>query len=69
MNNSENNSGCLSLLIGAIIADFIIGWILMMLWNWLLVDLAKFPEITFWQGVGIVLLCNIIGNFFRKKNN
>lgn len=36
------------------------GWIVMLLWNWLLPPLFGFPTITFWQGLGILALCRIL---------
>lgn len=41
------------------------GWILMLLWNWLLVSLFGISTIGFWQGVGLILLLNLIGGFFK----
>ena len=41
------------------------GWILMLLWNWLLVSLVGISTIGFWQGVGLILLLNLIGGFFK----
>lgn len=63
-----NNNSCLSTFITALLAHALLGWIFMLIWNWLLVDLVKFPEITFWQGVGIIILGNIIVSMFRKKS-
>jgi hypothetical protein len=40
----------------AILFGFIVTW----LWNWLLPGLFGFKAITFWQGVGIVILARII---------
>lgn len=57
------NKSCLSILIGYAI----VGWILMMLWNWLLVSLVKLPEITYWQAFGLIFLLNIIGSAFRSN--
>ena len=36
------------------------GYVVMWLWNWLLPGLFGFKVITFWQGVGIVILSRII---------
>jgi hypothetical protein len=38
------------------------GWILMLLWNWLVPALFQGPVLTFWQGVGIVFLLSLIGS-------
>lgn len=56
------NKSCLGVLIGYAI----VGWILMMLWNWLLVDLVEFPEITFWQSLGVMILFRLFAGYFKK---
>jgi hypothetical protein len=41
------------------------GWLLMALWNWLLVGFGL-AEISFIKGCGFVILLNLIGGFFRS---
>lgn len=36
------------------------GWIVMLLWNWLMPELFGLPLISFWQSVGLLLLCKIL---------
>ena len=36
------------------------GWILMLLWNAVLVPLFGFGALKFWWAVGILLICNIL---------
>jgi hypothetical protein len=45
-----------------VIAVFIAvgGGIVMLLWNWLLPTLFGWPEITLWQGFGLLMLCRIL---------
>jgi len=38
----------------------ILGYPLMLLWNWLLPDIFGLPEITFWQAIGLNLLSTIL---------
>ena len=38
----------------------ILGYPLMMLWNWLMPVLFKLPEITLWQAIGLNLLSTIL---------
>ena len=38
----------------------ILGYPLMLLWNWLLPDIFGLPEITFWQAIGLNILCTIL---------
>lgn len=67
--------GAILVLLGILLLAFAImcfeGWILMLLWNWLLVSLFGISTIGFWQGVGLILLLNLIGGFFKttvRKN-
>jgi hypothetical protein len=39
---------------------FIGGEVVMRLWNWLLPGLFGWQHITFWQGLGLLLLCRIL---------
>ena len=36
------------------------GWVVMSLWNWLTPALFGFRTITFWQALGLLLLCRIL---------
>ncbi|HBL31815.1 MAG TPA: hypothetical protein DD490_33755 [Acidobacteria bacterium] len=36
------------------------GGIVFFLWNWLLPTLFGWPEITFWQALGLLMLCRIL---------
>ncbi|MEI6243880.1 MAG: hypothetical protein WCQ64_02435 [Acidobacteriota bacterium] len=36
------------------------GWIVQLLWNWLLPTLFGWPAVTFWQALGLLLLCRIL---------
>jgi hypothetical protein len=36
------------------------GVVVLQLWNWLVPPLVGLPEITFWQGLGILALCRIL---------
>ena len=67
--------GAILVLLGVLLLAFALmcfeGWILMLLWNWLLVSLFGISTIGFWQGVGLILLLNLIGGFFKttvRKN-
>jgi len=44
----------------AALALFVIGLVIMLLWNALVPDLFKGPVITFWQAVGLLLLSHIL---------
>ena len=36
------------------------GWVVMSLWNWLLPGLFGWRMITFWQALGMLVLCRIL---------
>ena len=38
----------------------LLGYPLMLLWNWLMPVLFKLPEITLWQAIGLNLLATIL---------
>jgi hypothetical protein len=59
--------GCLAVLIAlVIILAFAFGclcfegWLLMLLWNAVLVPLFGWSALKFWWAVGILLICNIL---------
>jgi hypothetical protein len=39
---------------------FLGGEVVRRLWNWLLPTLFSVPEITFWQALGLLVLCRIL---------
>jgi hypothetical protein len=39
---------------------FLLGFIVMHLWNWLMPVIFGLPKITYWQGWGLVLLAHIL---------
>lgn len=41
---------------------FLFGWVVMLLWNWLMPSIFSLPAIGFWQAWGLVLLSAI---FFK----
>lgn len=64
-------SGCLVGIMIIVLVVFLLGWPLMLLWNWLMPTIFGLPLITFWQAVGLNLLFSIIfgkyNNVFNKK--
>jgi hypothetical protein len=47
-------------ILGIMLFTFIGGEVVMRLWNWLLPTLFAWRQITFWQALGILLLCRIL---------
>jgi hypothetical protein len=53
-------------ILGMLVFIFIGGEIVLHLWNWLLPPLFGWRQITFWQALGLLLLCRILfGGFGR----
>lgn len=47
-------------ILGMALFAFIGGEIVRLLWNWLLPPLFGFPQVTFWQALGLLALCRIL---------
>lgn len=47
-------------LIGFVVFVAAGGFVVQQLWNWLVPRLAGWPAITFWQALGILVLCRIL---------
>jgi hypothetical protein len=47
-------------MMGILVFIFIGGAIVMHLWNWLLPPLFGWPQIGFWQALGLLALCRIL---------
>lgn len=56
----HNSLGMIGGLFIAAVTAFFFGFILMLLWNWLMPVIFKLPNITFWQSWGLVLLTHIL---------
>jgi len=39
---------------------FLFGWIVMLLWNWLMPTIFKLPRIGYWQAWGLLVLSHIL---------
>jgi hypothetical protein len=60
-------------ILGILLFVAIGGEVVLQLWNWLLPSLFGWPQITFWQAVGMLALCRILfGGFghhgFHRSN-
>jgi hypothetical protein len=47
-------------ILGMLVFGFIGGQVVRLLWNWLLPSLFGFPQITFWQALGLLALGRIL---------
>ena len=48
---------------------FFFGLVVMWLWNWLMPDIFGLPEITYWQGWGLLLLSCILFKGFGSGSS
>ena len=44
----------------AVVMAFVFGWIVMLLWNWLMPAIFGVTTITFWQAWGLVVLAHLL---------
>ncbi len=49
----------------AVLIAALFGLLVMTLWNWLMPSLFALKAITFWQAIGLVVLCKILFGGFR----
>src|SRR5262245_66519708 len=45
----------------------VIGFVVMSLWNWLMPSLFGWSIISFWQALGLLVLCRILFGGFRGR--
>lgn len=60
----------LAIILGLVLVFFvsiIVGWPVMLLWNWLMPAIFGLGTITFWQACGIMWLCGILFNRGNSK--
>jgi len=63
----KNSIETIAAFIGMIaILIVLLGYPVMLLWNWLMPELFHLSEVTFWQAIGLNLLCTIL---FRPSIN
>jgi hypothetical protein len=56
-------------ILGMILFTFIGGQIVLLLWNWLLPPLFGVSQISFWQALGILVLCRILFGGFGMNGS
>ncbi|QCX01673.1 hypothetical protein FGM00_16710 [Aggregatimonas sangjinii] len=55
------------MIIAAIVFLLLFGYGFMLLWNWLMPDIFGLPVLSYWQGVGILVMAKLLfGNFEGK---
>ena len=55
--------------VGVVGLIFIFGWVVMLLWNWLMPDIFGLGQITYWQGWGLLLLSSILFKGFPSDSS
>lgn len=45
------------------------GWILMLLWNWIVAGVFGWITLSYWQAVGVTLLLSFVGSAFKASSN
>ena len=45
---------------GMLVVTFIGGEVVKLLWNWLMPSLFGWPVLSFWQALGLLVLCRIL---------
>jgi hypothetical protein len=53
--------------VAVLVAAFVVGAIVMLLWNWLMPALFALPAIGFWQAVGLLILSKLLLGGFRGR--
>lgn len=57
----KNNLEVIFMFLGMVsIVLVLLGYPLMLLWNWLIPSIFGLPEITFWQAIGLNFLSTIL---------
>ena len=58
-------------ILGMLLFAFIGGEIVKLLWNWLLPPIFGWPQVTFWQALGLLALCRILfgGHGFSRSHS
>jgi hypothetical protein len=50
----------IGMVILGVAAAFLFGLVIMLLWNWLMPHIFSLPEITYWEGIGLLILSCIL---------
>lgn len=56
----------IKIILFAVTAFIVFGFVVMALWNWLMPALFGLRHISFWQALGLVILCKILFGSFHS---
>jgi len=48
---------------------FLFGWVVMLLWNWLMPDIFGLKHLTYWQAWGLLILSHILFKSFGSGHS
>ncbi len=71
MNDNVNIifGGCLSIILIILLALAFVGWIFMLLWNWIIpLFWTTAPILTYWESCGVIVFILFILSIFRNNN-
>ena len=55
--------------IGIIGLIFLFGWVVMLLWNWLMPEIFGLKQLSYWQAWGLLILSSILFKSFPSGGN
>ena len=55
--------------IGGLALAFLFGWVVMLLWNWLMPEIFGLKQISYWQGWGLLILSSLLFKGFPSNSN
>ena len=55
--------------IGVVGLIFLFGWVVMLLWNWLMPSIFGLKQLTYWQAWGLLILSSILFKDFPSSND
>jgi hypothetical protein len=55
--------------IGIISLIFLFGWVVMLLWNWLMPEIFGLKQLSYWQAWGLLILSSILFKSFPSGGN
>lgn len=58
---------CIGIGIACVVGVFLLGYVVMSLWNWLMPELFGLATITYWKAFGILVLAKILFGGFRGR--
>ncbi|MBI3501648.1 MAG: hypothetical protein HY063_07625 [Bacteroidetes bacterium] len=59
---------CIGIGIACVAGAFLLGYVVMALWNWLMPELFGLGMITYWKAFGILVLAKILFGGFRGRH-